>query len=77
MALKLLRDTEVVRRSIMGLDSIRIMSRVECGRMSRPHDGLTSLITALDGFHAGLDAHLYQIASAAQSVRDEADLIGV
>lgn len=73
---RLISDIGSLRRAIVALDSIRIMSRVECGRMARPHDGLTSLITALDGFHAGLDAHLYQIATAAQSVRDEADLIG-
>lgn len=72
---RLISDIGSLRRAIVALDSIRIMSRVECGRMARPHDGLTSLITALDGFHAGLDAHLYQIATAAQSVRDEADLI--
>lgn len=73
---RLVSDIGSLRRAIVALDSIRIMSRVECGRMSQPHEGLTSLITALDGFHAGLDAHLYKIASAAQSVRDEADLIG-
>lgn len=72
---RLVADIGSLRRAIVALDSIRIMSRVECRRMSQPHEGLTSLITALDGFHAGLDAHLYQIASAAQSVRDEADLI--
>lgn len=73
---RLVSDIGSLRRAIVALDSIRIMSRVECGRMSKPHDGLTSLITALDGFHAGLDAHLYKISSGAQSVRDEADLIG-
>lgn len=74
---RLVADIGSLRRAIVALDSIRIMSRVECGRMAAPHDGLTSLITALDGFHAGLDAHLYKIAGAAQLVRDEADLIGV
>lgn len=73
---RLVADIGSLRRAIVALDSIRIMSRVECGRMSTPHEGLASLITALDGFHAGLDAHLYKIAGAAQSVRDEADLIG-
>lgn len=74
---RLVSDIGSLRRAIVALDSIRIMSRVECGRMAKPHEGLASLITALDGFHAGLDAHLYKIATAAQSVRDEADLIGV
>lgn len=74
---RLVADIGSLRRAIVALDSIRIMSRVESGRMSSPHEGLSSLIKALDGFHAGLDAHLYKIAGAAQSVRDEADLIGV
>ena len=72
---RLVSDIGSLRRAIVALDSIRIMSRVECGRMAKPHEGLASLITALDGFHAGLDAHLYKIAGAAQSVREEADLI--
>lgn len=74
---RLVADIGSLRRAIVALDSIRIMSRVECGRMPKPHEGLAALITALDGFHAGLDAHLYKIAGAAQSVREEADLIGV
>lgn len=69
---RLVTDMGSLRRAIVALDSIRIMSRVECGRMVRPHDGLASLVGALDGFHAGLDAHLDAIASAAQSVCDEA-----
>ncbi|MBC2834896.1 PAS domain-containing protein [Paragemmobacter straminiformis] len=73
---RLVADIGSLRRAIVALDSIRIMSRVECGRMPKPHEGLASLITALDGFHSGLDAHLYKIAGAAQSVREEADLIG-
>lgn len=37
---RLVADIGSLRRAIVALDSIRIMSRVECGRMSVPHEGL-------------------------------------
>lgn len=75
MALKLLRDTEVLRRSIMGLDSIRIMCRVESGRLARPVAGLGSIIENLDEFHARLEELLDTIAIAAQRVAGDAETV--
>lgn len=75
MALKLLRDTEVLRRSILGLDSIRIMCRVESGRLVRPVAGLGSIIANLDEFHARLEELLETIAIAAQRVAGDAETV--
>ena len=75
MALKLLRDTEVLRRSILGLDSIRIMCRVESGRLARPVAGLGSIIANLDEFHARLEELLETIAIAAQRVAGDAETV--
>lgn len=75
MALKLLRDTEVLRRSILGLDSIRIMCRVESGRLARPVAGLGSIIANLDEFHARLEELLETIAIVAQRVAGDAETV--
>lgn len=72
MAAKLLRDANVLRRSILGLDSIRIMCRVESGRLTRQVTGLASIISNLDEFHAQLEELLDSIASAAQRVAADA-----
>lgn len=75
MATKLLRDAEVLRRSILGLDSIRIMCRVESGRLTRQYDGLSSIISNLDEFHARLEQLLDSIATEAQQVAGEANAV--
>jgi aerotaxis receptor len=75
VAAKLLRDAEVLRRSILGLDSIRIMCRVESGRLTRHYAGLGSIISNLDEFHVRLEQLLDEIATAAQHVAADADAV--
>lgn len=74
---RLIKDIDYLRRSVLSLDSIRIMSRVENGRMAHQHEGLESIIAMLDEFHSRIDQRLDAIAVAAQSVNvDAMSLLG-
>jgi PAS domain S-box-containing protein len=75
VAAKLLRDVEVLRWSILALDSVSIICRVEIGRLTRKVPGLTSIVHNLDEFHARLEEFLDGIATAAQRVEADADAV--
>lgn len=65
------QEADDLRRMVVGLDSIRVMCRVESGRMGHRYDGLTSIIESLDKFHSLIDDKLDEIGTAAQAVNKE------
>lgn len=72
-AARVQREISSLRRALVAMDSIRIMSRVEAGRMAQRHDGLASIVETLDSFHARIDDHLAAIAVEAQRMHMEAE----
>lgn len=72
-AARVQREISSLRRALVAMDSIRIMSRVEAGRMLQRHEGLASIVETLDSFHARIDDHLAAIAVEAQRVHMEAE----
>jgi hypothetical protein len=61
-----------LKRLMLGLDSIRVLCRVEAGRLQLKGSSLESIIAQLDGFHAGIGARLDRITDLALSVSAQA-----
>jgi len=61
------RASAEVRRHMLGLDTIRVLGRVECGRM-RDAGGLAATIDQLDAFHAEIKGRLETIMRLSEKI---------
>ena len=61
LARMLTRASRDIRRQMLGLDTIRVLGRVECGRMRGNGSALSSTIDQLDTFHADIKERLESI----------------
>ncbi len=62
------RASAEVRRHMLGLDTIRVLGRVECGRMRDANGGLAATIDQLDAFHAEIKGRLETIMRLSENV---------
>ncbi|MGC8201576.1 PAS domain-containing protein [Aliiroseovarius sp. PTFE2010] len=67
------QEAEELRRMVVGLDSIRVMCRVESGRMGHQYEGLVSIIENLDKFHSLIDQKLKEVGTKAQLINKDAE----
>lgn len=72
-ASRLVAQADRLRRAVLGLDSTRILCRVESGRLRGKANGLDAIVEKLDTFHNTINAQLDGIASAAASAKSRAD----
>ncbi len=54
-----------IRRLVLGLNSIRVLCRVEAGRLLQDGEALHSIIARLDSFHAQVDDRLDEVEGLA------------
>jgi aerotaxis receptor len=54
-----------IRKLVLGLNSIRVLCRVEAGRLLQGGEALHSIIARLDSFHAQVDERLGQVEELA------------
>ena len=57
-----------LRRQINGLDVVKLLCKVESGRIRKPDNGLQGIITRLDRFHEEADVHLAELATRASQI---------
>jgi aerotaxis receptor len=69
---KVARMSKEVRQLVTGLDSIRVLCRVEAGRLGKDSVALIPVIDSLDKFHKKIDSRLEGIISLLETVRDTA-----
>lgn len=62
------RVSAEIRRQMLGLDTIRVLGRVECGRMRDSSGGLSATIDQLDTFHADIKARLESIMRLSEDI---------
>jgi PAS domain S-box-containing protein len=67
-ASKLSRASQDIRRMMLGLDSIRVMGRVESGRLRVNAAGLSATIDQLDRYHAEIKDRLEAITSLSDHI---------
>jgi aerotaxis receptor len=67
-AAALSRASADIRRQMLGLDTIRVLGRVECGRMREQGGGLSAAIDQLDTFHADIKARLEALMSLSDTI---------
>lgn len=72
-SLSLIHSCEELKRLMLGLDSIRVLCRVEAGRMSSGAEGLHAIIATLDRFHADVSTKLNRIQDLAHKIRASAE----
>ena len=65
---ELARSSSEIRRLMLGLDTIRVMGRVECGRLRENGAGLAATIDQLDLFHAEIKARLETILRLSEDI---------
>lgn len=70
---RLARSSKDVRQLVTGLDSIRVLCRVEAGRLGADSVSLIPVIDQLDKFHKEIDTTLEQISDYAEQVGAMAD----
>ncbi len=68
-SLQLAQTCEELKRLMLGLDSIRVLCRVEAGRMYSGGEGLQAIIKTLDRFHADVAERLDKILDLARRIR--------
>ncbi|WP_339108480.1 PAS domain-containing protein [Thioclava sp. GXIMD4216] len=68
-AAELNRASADIRRQMLGLDTIRVLGRVECGRM-RDVGGLSTTIDQLDSFHADIKERLEAIMQLSEVIEN-------
>ena len=71
--LALTRSAKDLRQLVTGLDSIRVLCRVEAGRLGANSASLTPVIDQLDRFHVIIDETLERILDHADRVKDLVD----
>jgi PAS fold len=69
----LMHCCDELKRQMLGLDSIRVLCRVEAGRLQARGAGLASIIGQLDTFHSGISQRLDRILERALRIRGAAD----
>ena len=74
-AAKLARTCTDLRRLVVGLDSVRVMCRVESGRLRGKVDGLAAIIDQLDVFHSETDKRLAEITDLADKIAQGAQAL--
>lgn len=57
-----------LKRLMLGLDSIRVLCRVEAGRMTRGGEGLQAIIATLDRFHSEVAVKLNTILNLSRRI---------
>ncbi|PTV93850.1 aerotaxis receptor [Rhodobacter aestuarii] len=62
------RSSAEIRRQMLGLDTIRVLGRVECGRMRETSGGLSSTIDQLDIFHDDIKKRLESIMRLSEEI---------
>lgn len=62
------RSSADIRRQMLGLDTIRVLGRVECGRMRDTNGGLSATIDQLDTFHADIKKRLESIMRLSEEI---------
>ncbi|WP_255571995.1 PAS domain-containing protein [Celeribacter sp. PS-C1] len=65
----LARSAKDLRQLVTGLDSIRVLCRVEAGRLGAQSVSLTPVIDQLDTFHVEIDKTLEQILALADKIK--------
>lgn len=65
---ELSRSSAEIRRLMLGLDTIRVLGRVECGRMRDTGGGLSATIDQLDIFHADIKNRLESIMRLSEEI---------
>lgn len=74
-ATAMVETCEELKRHLLGLDSIRILCRVEAGRLQAKGQGLQAIIDQLDRFHADIDTRLDRIVEHSAAIRIAAEAI--
>lgn len=72
---RLARTCTDLRRLVVGLDSVRVMCRVESGRLRGRVDGLSAIIDQLDRFHGETDRRLAEITDLADKIAHAAQAL--
>ena len=72
---RLARTCTDLRRLVVGLDSVRVMCRVESGRLRGRVDGLSAIIDQLDRFHGETDRRLAEITDLADKISHAAQAL--
>lgn len=70
---QLMAFCEDLKRQMLGLDSIRVLCRVEAGRLNLQGSSLPSIIAQLDTFHAGIGGRLDRVYALALGIRTAAE----
>ncbi len=70
LARALNRSSAEIRRQMLGLDTIRVLGRVECGRMRDLNGGLSATIDQLDSFHADIKERLESIMQLSETIEN-------
>ena len=65
---ELTRSSSEIRRLMLGLDTIRVMGRVECGRLRGNEGGLAATIDQLDLFHVEIKTRLETILRLSEEI---------
>ncbi|WP_417807244.1 PAS domain-containing protein [Thioclava sp.] len=68
IAAQLTQQSREIRRQMLGLDTIRVLGRVECGRMRDNSGGLSATIDQLDGFHDDIKGRLEAIMRLSEEI---------
>ena len=74
-AARLARTCTDLRRLVVGLDSVRVMCRVESGRLRGKVDGLSAIIDQLDRFHGETDRRLAEITDLSDKIAQGAQAL--
>lgn len=64
----LTRSSRDIRRQMLGLDTIRVLGRVECGRLREAGGSLASTIDQLDKFHGDIKLRLEKITTLSEEI---------
>jgi aerotaxis receptor len=68
VAASLSRSSADIRRQMLGLDTIRVLGRVECGRMRENGGGLSAAIDQLDTFHDDIKGRLAALMGLSETI---------
>lgn len=64
----MMNQSRDIRRQLLGLDTIRVLGRVECGRMRDANGGLAATIDQLDSFHDDIKGRLEAILALSEEI---------
>ena len=68
LAAQIIQSSKDIRRQMLGLDTIRVLGRVECGRMRESTSGLSATIDQLDRFHDDIKSRLESITRLSEGI---------